>query len=165
MTPTYGGYCGGMSDVSLFSTRLPTPMHRKWTRLKWFMPVGSLRPPKFVSARRLSSRHARRFAAWCRGDQSVVDWHYIWGKGSFVCWPRTQTAWSRREESEVNRKEIFSSPDRLLIDAGSSHKPPLRKKKVSKSKVPASPPPQVISQSVNSCILGSLATLLPTVLL
>ena len=44
---------------------------------------------------------------------------------------------------------MFSSPDGLLIDAGSSHKPPSRKKKVSKSKVPASPPPQVISQSIN----------------
>ena len=45
---------------------------------------------------------------------------------------------------------MFSSPDGLLIYAGSSHKPPSRKKKVSKSKVPTlPPPPQVISQSVN----------------
>ena len=60
----------------------------------------------------------------------------------------------KQHEAEVRRaksteKEMFSSSDGLLIDAGSSQKPPSRKKKVSKSKVSASPPPQVISQSVN----------------
>lgn len=60
----------------------------------------------------------------------------------------------KQHEAEVRRakstgKEMFSSPDGLLIDAGSSHKPPSRKKKATKSKGPALPPPQVNSQSVN----------------
>ena len=51
----------------------------------------------------------------------------------------------KQHEAEVRRakstgKEMFSSPDGLLTDAGSSHKPPSRKKKVSKSKVPAPSP-------------------------
>ena len=61
----------------------------------------------------------------------------------------------KQHEAEVRRakstgKEMFSSPDGLLIDAGSPHKQPSREKKVSKSKVPASSPPQVNRQSVNS---------------
>ena len=48
----------------------------------------------------------------------------------------------KQHEAEVQRaqstgKEMFSSPDGLLIDVGSSHKPPLQKKKATKSKGPA----------------------------
>lgn len=62
----------------------------------------------------------------------------------------------KQHEAEVRRatstgKEVFSSPEGLLTDAGFSLKPPSRKKKATKSKGPALPPlPQVISQSVNS---------------
>ena len=60
----------------------------------------------------------------------------------------------KQHEAEVRRgqstgKEMFSSPDGLLIDAGSSHKPPSRKKKATKSKGPALPLPQVTNQGVN----------------
>ena len=60
----------------------------------------------------------------------------------------------KQHEAEVRRaqstgKEMFSSPDGLLIDAGSSHKPPSRKNKATKSKGPALPSPQVTNQSVN----------------
>ena len=60
----------------------------------------------------------------------------------------------KQHDAEVRRakstgKEMFSSPDGLLIDASSSHKPPSRKKKATKSKSPLLPPPQAISQSVN----------------
>ena len=62
----------------------------------------------------------------------------------------------KQHEEEVSRakstgKEMFSSPEGLLIDAGSSHKPPsARKKRATKSKGPDLPPPHVSSQSVNS---------------
>ena len=60
----------------------------------------------------------------------------------------------KQHEVEVRRakstgKEMFPSSDGLLIDAGSSHKPPSRKTKGTKSKDPAVPPPQVIRQTVN----------------
>ena len=60
----------------------------------------------------------------------------------------------KRHKAEVRRakstgKEKLLSPDGLLIDAGTSHKPRSRKKKATKSKAPALPPPQVISQSAN----------------
>ena len=44
---------------------------------------------------------------------------------------------------------MFSSPEGVLIDAVSSHKPPSRTKKETKSKVPALPVPQVITQSIS----------------
>jgi len=45
----------------------------------------------------------------------------------------------KQHDAEVRRakstgKEMFSSPDGLLIDAASSYKPPSRKKKATKSK-------------------------------
>ena len=60
----------------------------------------------------------------------------------------------KQHEAEVRRakstgREMFFSPEGLLVDAGSSHKPPSRKKKGTKSKGPGLPPPQVLSQSVN----------------
>ena len=61
----------------------------------------------------------------------------------------------KQREAEVRRvkstgKEMFSSPEGLPIDAGSSHKPPsARKKRATKSKGPDLPLPQIISQSVN----------------
>lgn len=60
----------------------------------------------------------------------------------------------KQHEAEVRRvqstgKEMFSPPGGLLIDAGSSHKPPSWKKKATKSKGPALPSPQVTNQSVN----------------
>ena len=60
----------------------------------------------------------------------------------------------KQHEAEVRRaqstgKEMFSSSEGTLIHAGSSHKPPSRKKKATKAKGPALPSPQVTNQSVN----------------
>ena len=60
----------------------------------------------------------------------------------------------KQHEAEVRRakstgREMFSSPEGLLVDAGSSHKPPSQKKKATKSKGPGLPPPQVLSQTIN----------------
>ena len=60
----------------------------------------------------------------------------------------------KQHEAEVRRtklagREMFSSPEGLLVYAGSSHKPPSRKKMATKSKGPGLPLPQVLSQSIN----------------
>ena len=103
--------------------------------------LGSPRPPKFVSGRRVSSRHTR--------DALLLDVveikAYLTGATSGGKGPSFADRARKQHEAEVRKakstgKEMFSSPDGLLIDAGSSHKPPSRKKKVSKSKVPAPSP-------------------------
>ena len=60
----------------------------------------------------------------------------------------------KQHEAEVRRakstgRDMFSSPEGLLVDAGSSHKPPSRKKKATKSKGPGFPTLQALSQSIN----------------
>lgn len=71
------------------------------------------------------------------------------GKGpSFADRARKQHEAEVRREKSTGR-EMFCSPEGLLVDAGSSHKPPSRKKKATKSKGPGLPPPQALSQSVN----------------
>ena len=89
--PWQTAYHGGVCDMGSFSIHSPTPTHHKWSRLKWFLQLDTLRLCQMrghtVSVRCVSSSHTRCFTA-SHGDQSLLNWGYTWRKGAFVCWLR-----------------------------------------------------------------------------
>ena len=119
-----------MSDVGLFFVRLPTLNQAEVIHAGW--AHRDRQNLSLLDACQADTRDALLL--------DVVEIKaYLTGAPSGGKGPSFADRARKQQEAEVRRaksarKEMFSSPDGLLIDAGSSHKPPSGEKKVSKSK-------------------------------